>query len=81
MKYFIRGEERLQTTLLPRCLEGYAAEDSAVRVIEAFIDELDLGDPGFEGVAPGAAGGSCPSPRNRRPLTTNLTARDVFGRP
>jgi hypothetical protein len=41
-------EDRRQATLLPDCLEDYVSEDNPVRVIEAFIDELDLGGLGFE---------------------------------
>lgn len=36
------GEDRRQTILLPDCLDDYVAENNPVRVIEAFIDELDL---------------------------------------
>jgi transposase len=43
MKRFIEGEDRRQATLLPDCLEDYVSEDNPVRVIEAFIDGLDLG--------------------------------------
>ena len=42
MKRFIEGEDRRQATLLPDCLEDYVSEDNPVRVIEVFIDELDL---------------------------------------
>jgi transposase len=50
MKRFIEGEERTQITLLPECLEDYVAEDNPVRVIEVFVNELDLGMLGFDGV-------------------------------
>ena len=43
MKRFVEGEDRWQATLLPDCLEDYVAEDNPVRVIEVFVDELDLG--------------------------------------
>ena len=56
MKRFIEGEDRRQATLLPDCLEDYVLEDNPVRVIEAFIDELDLKALGFEGVVPEATG-------------------------
>ena len=42
MHGFIQGEDRFQATLFPECLDDYVAEDSAVRVIDVFIDELDL---------------------------------------
>lgn len=56
MKRFIEGEDRRQATLLPDCLEDYISDDNPVRVIKAFIDELDLRALGFEGVAPAATG-------------------------
>ena len=56
MKRFVEGEDRTQTTLLPECLEDYVGEDNPVRVVEVFVDELDLGGLGFEGVDPAATG-------------------------
>ncbi|MCP5347138.1 MAG: IS1182 family transposase [Gammaproteobacteria bacterium] len=48
MTDFIEGESRSQTTLFPESLDDYIADDSAVRVIDVFIDELDLGELGFK---------------------------------
>jgi transposase len=56
MKRFIEGEDRSQVTLLPECLDDYIGKDNPVRVIEAFVDELDLADLGFEGATPAATG-------------------------
>ena len=56
MKRFVEGEDHRQTTLLPECLDDYVTQDNPVRVIEAFIDELDLGAVGFAGVVPEATG-------------------------
>jgi len=56
MKRFIEGEDRRQALLLPDCLEDYVSDGNPVRVIEAFIDELDLRALGFEGVVPEATG-------------------------
>jgi len=42
MKRFVEGEDRLQGALLSHCLDDYVTENNPVRVIEAFIDELDL---------------------------------------
>ena len=56
MKRFIEGEDRRQATLLPDCLEDYVSDENPVRVIEAFIDELDLKALGFEGVVPEVTG-------------------------
>ena len=43
MKHFIEGEDRNQSTLFPDALNDYIAEDNPVRVIDVFVDELDLG--------------------------------------
>jgi hypothetical protein len=37
-----------------RCLDDWIDEDNPVRVIDVFIDELDLGELGFGGVDPEA---------------------------
>src|ERR1700720_4660496 len=56
MKRFIEGEDRRQAILLPDCLEDHVSDENPVRVIEAFIDELDLKALGFEGIVPEATG-------------------------
>ena len=52
MKRFVEGLDRGQSTLLPECLEDWIGEDNPVRVIDVFVEELDLGGLGFDGVAP-----------------------------
>lgn len=56
MKRFVEGEDRRQATLLPDCLDDYVTEDNPVRVVEAFIDELDLAALGFAGIVPEMTG-------------------------
>jgi hypothetical protein len=56
MRRFIDGEDRMQQTLLPNSLEDYVSEENPVRVIEAFIEELDLAALGFSGMTPAATG-------------------------
>jgi transposase len=56
MKRFVEGLDRGQRTLFPDCLEDWIVEDNPVRVIDVFVDELDLGDLGFGGVDPEATG-------------------------
>jgi transposase len=56
MKRFIAGADRGQSTLLPECLDDFIDESNPVRVIEAFVDALDLGEIGFDGVVPEATG-------------------------
>lgn len=55
MKRFIQGECRTQRVLLPECLDDYVAEANPVRVVDVFVDELDLGKLSFE-VEPAATG-------------------------
>jgi transposase len=56
MKRFIEGQERSQSTLFPESLEDYIAEDNPVRVIEVFVEGLDLVKQGFDGAQPEATG-------------------------
>jgi len=56
MKRFIEGQDRSQVTLLPECLDDYIGEDNPVRVVDAFVDELDLETLGFEGAIAAATG-------------------------
>lgn len=56
MKRFIEAQDRTQTTLLPACLDDYVADDNPARVIEAFVDALDIVKLGFDGAAPKATG-------------------------
>jgi len=46
MSRFIKGEDRGQSTLFPERLDDWIGEDNPVRVIDVFVDELDLGGPG-----------------------------------
>jgi transposase len=56
MKRFIEGVDRDQVTLFPERLEDWVGEDNPVRVIDVFVDELDLGGLGFERVEPRETG-------------------------
>ena len=56
MKRFIEGVDRGQSTLFPACLEDWVDEDNPVRVIEVFVDELDLCALGFGRVEPRETG-------------------------
>lgn len=51
MSRFIEGCDRRQKLLLPDCVDDYVAEDSPVRVVDLFVDELNLTVLGFEGAA------------------------------
>src|ERR1035437_2751971 len=56
MKRFVQGEHRTQGTLLPEQLDDYITEHNAARVVDVFVDNLDLRDLGFDGVTPAATG-------------------------
>ena len=56
MRRFVEGIDRTQSTLFPEHLEDWIDEDNAVRAIDIFVDELDLGELGFSGVEPEATG-------------------------
>ena len=56
MKRFVEGEDRTQATLLPERLDDYVAPDNPVRVIDVFVDELDLGELGFVRAEPAVTG-------------------------
>ena len=56
MKRFVEGEDRRQGVLLPEHLDDFVAEENQVRVIEAFVEELDLAALGFDGITPASTG-------------------------
>jgi transposase len=56
VKRFVEGQDRAQLMLLPECLDDFVGEDNPVRVVDAFIEELDLALLGFAGVVPEATG-------------------------
>jgi len=56
MKRFVEGTDRGQSTLFPECLEDWIDENNPVRVIDVFVDELDLPELGFDGVLPEVTG-------------------------
>jgi transposase len=56
MKRFVQGQERSQGTLFPACLDDYISDDNPVRVIDVFVEELDLRALGFDSVVPHATG-------------------------
>src|SRR6267154_1646255 len=56
MKRFVEGTDRGQSTLLPECLDDWIDENNPVRVIDAFVEALNLAELGFDGVEPEATG-------------------------
>jgi transposase len=56
MKRFIQGNNRNQGTLFPEYLEDYVSENNPVRVVDAFVEQLDLGKLGFNRTEPAITG-------------------------
>jgi transposase len=56
MKRFIQGEHRGQSNVHPECLDDYVTDTNPVRVLDVFVDELDLIKLGFEGAMPADTG-------------------------
>src|SRR5258707_5738947 len=56
MRRFVEEADRGQWTLLPECLDDFIDESNPVRVIDVFVDVLDLAEMSFEGVEPAATG-------------------------
>jgi len=56
MRRFVEEADRGQWTLLPECLDDFIDESNPVRVIDAFVNALDLAEMSFEGVEPATTG-------------------------
>ena len=56
MKRFVEGLDRSQSTLFPETLDDFVTDDNPIRVVEAFVEALDLVELGFDGVDPKATG-------------------------
>lgn len=63
MKRFVQGDNRTQSFLLPEALDDYVTDTNPVRVVDVFVDELDLHKLGFEGVEPALTGRPSYHPR------------------
>jgi transposase len=50
MSHHIKGQSRHQSTLFPEAIDDFVTEDNPIRVIDIFVDQLDLLDLGFEAV-------------------------------
>ena len=56
MKRFVSGESRDQSTLFPVRIDDYIGEDNPVRAVDVFVDELNLGELGFNRIDPAVTG-------------------------
>jgi len=62
MRRFVEQADRGQSTLLTECLDDFIDESNPVRVIDVFVDTLDLAEMSF-GVEPAATGRPSYHPR------------------
>jgi transposase len=56
MSGFIDESDRFQGMLLPERVDEYVSDENPVRIIDAFVGELDLAKLGFEGIEPKPTG-------------------------
>jgi transposase len=61
---YVQGEDRGQAALLPAAIEDYVAADASVRVIDAFVDGLDVRGLGFGRSVPAVTGRPPYDPRD-----------------
>jgi len=52
VSHHIKGKSRAQATFFPEVLDDFVSTENPVRVIDVFVDELDLSELGFKGVVP-----------------------------
>ena len=82
MKRYVEGQDRSQATLFPESLDEYIAEDNPVRVVDIFVDELDLKVLGFEGAEPEATGRPAYHPATLLKLVaSHFESRETIGEP
>jgi transposase len=74
MSGFIQGEDRHRATLFPESLDEYVAKDSAVRVIDVFVDDLDISGLGFK-TEPAETGRPAYHPRTMLKIYISALAR------
>lgn len=61
---YITGEDRNQITLFPEAMDDYIADDNPVRVIEVFVNSLDMRELGFQRAEPNDCGRPPYDPRD-----------------
>jgi transposase len=61
---YIKGKNRYQMTMFPESLDDYVTEENPVRVIDAFINKLNLLEMGFEKATPADEGRPGYDPRD-----------------
>ncbi len=65
---FVCGENRDQGTMLPECVDDYVSEDNPVRVIDAYVENLDMEKLGFTKYEPNDTGRPMYNPKDLQKL-------------
>lgn len=53
---YIEGQDRNQITLFPECIDDYISADNPVRVIDEYVEQLDMEKLGFKRAVPASTG-------------------------
>jgi transposase len=61
---YVKGSDRRQITMLPDCVDDLIGKDNPARVIDAFIDSLDMEEAGFQRSIPNITGRPSYDPRD-----------------
>lgn len=61
---YVEGEDRNQNTLFPEAIDDYITSDNPVRVIDAFVNSLDMKELGFNRDEPNINGRPSYNPRD-----------------
>lgn len=61
---YVKGEDRYQITMFPDSIDDYVAEDNPVRVIDAFVEGLDVAALGFKYSNPNPLGRPAYDPKD-----------------
>lgn len=59
-----KGEDRRQKVLFPDCIDDYVGQDAPFRLMDAFIDRLDMEKLGFQRFVPADTGAPGYDPRD-----------------
>lgn len=80
MKRFVEDDDRKQVALPPECIDNYIEQDNPIRVMDAFVDELDLAE--LAELAELAFNGTTPALTGRPPCHPGVMLRIyIYGYP
>ena len=79
MAGFIEGVDRGQLSLLPESLDQWVEDSNPVRVIDAFVEQLDLDELGMSSQDQLTVKGSLQAPAGRQSLSSTTSPRSSAG--